>query len=73
MSTRRARIVFDEIEKSPYENILIVCHGGLIRSVISGLLDLPFSARFAFSKYLENTSISSLLYDENSKLYYLER
>ena len=72
MAYKRAKIVFDEIEKSPYENILIVCHGGLIRSVICGLLDLPFSARFAFSKYLENTSISSLLYKEDSRLYYLE-
>ena len=72
MAYNRAKIVFKEIEESPYESILIVCHGGLIRSLICGLLSLPFSSRLALSKYLENTSISYLLYDEKKKLYYLE-
>ncbi len=72
MAYKRAKPVFDEVEESSYEKILIVCHGGLIRALICGLLKLPYSARFAFSKYLENTSITTLLYDEMTKLYYLE-
>lgn len=68
----RALPVFKEIEKSKYNSILIVTHGGLIRALITGLLSLPFSSRFAFSKYLENTSITELLYDEDTNLYFLE-
>lgn len=72
MAYRRALPVFKEIEESKYNSILIVAHGGLIRALIAGLLSLPFSYRFAFSKYLENTSITELLYDENTNLYFLE-
>ncbi len=68
----RAKVVFREIEESPYEKIYIVCHGGMTRATLLGLLGLPFTKRLIFSKHLENTSITKLLYDEKSKLYYLE-
>lgn len=73
MAFTRAFPVFKEIEKSQYKSILVVCHGGLIRSIICGLLGIPFNKRLALSKYLENTSISELLYNEDSNLYYIER
>ncbi len=73
MAFKRALPVFKEIEKSQYESILIVCHGGLIRSILSGLLCIPFSKKMIFSKYLENTSITELLYDEDRDIYTLER
>lgn len=69
---KRAEPVFREIEKSPERRILIVCHGGMIRATLLGLLSLPMSKRLIFSKHLENTSITKLLYDENNNLYYLE-
>lgn len=69
---RRTSIVFREIEESPYERILIVTHGGAMRATLCGLLHLPFSRRLVFSKHLENTGITKLLYDEESRLYYLE-
>ncbi len=68
----RARPVFREIEESPFCRILVICHGGMIRASLCGLLDLPFSKRLVFSKHLENTSITKLLYDEERNLYYLE-
>ena len=72
MVWNRAKVVFDEIARGPYERILIVCHGGMIRASLCGLLSLPFSKRLVFSKRLENTSMTKLLYDEESGLYYLE-
>lgn len=65
--------VIREIEKSGYEKILIVTHGGLIRSMISGLLGLGFKDSLAFAKVLENTSITEFCYYEDSGLYTLER
>lgn len=73
MAFNRAYPVFMEIESGPYSSILIVCHGGLIRSVLSGLLGVPFAKKIIFSRYLENTSISELLYDEDRCIYTLER
>lgn len=69
---KRAQPVFREIENSSYSRILIVCHGGMIRATLLGLLSLPMTKRLIFSKHLENTSITKLLYDEKSNLYYLE-
>lgn len=60
----RARPVFRKVEESPLIRILVVCH--------SDLPDLPFSKRLAFSKHLENTGVTKLLYDEETKLYYPE-
>ena len=70
---RRALPVFREIEESDYESILIVTHGGAIRSLISGLLGLRYSDYLAFSKVLENTSITEFRYDEKTRMYTLER
>lgn len=72
MVYRRMKIVFDEIAQSDYRRILIVTHGGAMRAAVCGLLSLPFSKRLVFSKHLENTSITKLLYDEEKALYYLE-
>ena len=73
MAFERAKPIFDEIEESRYKSILIVCHGCLIRAILSGLLGVPFEKKLIFSKYLENTSITELLYDEKTGLYFLER
>ena len=70
---RRAVPVFREIERSDYESILIVTHGGAIRSLIAGLLGLKYSDYLAFGKVLENTSITELGYNEELGIYTLER
>lgn len=72
MVWKRAQAVFHEIEESSYRRILIVCHGGMIRACLCGLMDLPFTKRLVFSKHLENTSMTKLLYDEEKKIWYLE-
>ncbi|MGN0906512.1 MAG: histidine phosphatase family protein [Bullifex sp.] len=69
---RRALPVIKEMINSPHENILIVSHGGMIRSLIAGLLGLPFKDKLAFGSSLENTSLTEFLYDSETGLFTLE-
>lgn len=53
------------------EKIAVVCHGGTIRSIICGVLDIPQQKRFYFGSRLENCSISIIKYKEEDKRFYL--
>ena len=39
--TERAKSFLQEIESMPYENVLISCHGGIMRALCGYLLDKP--------------------------------
>ena len=69
---RRARPVIDEMLNGPWKSIITVTHGGMIRSLIAGLLDLPFSSKLAFGESLENTSMTEFLYDTETGLFSME-
>lgn len=69
---KRAYPVIEEIINSDYQNIIVVSHGGLIRTLICGLLDLPFKSKLAFSSSLENTSLTEFIYDSQTSLFTLE-
>ena len=69
----RAKSIFTQIENSYDSSILIVTHGGLIRSIICGLLGIPFKDKLGFGYSLENTSITELWFHENGNYYTLER
>lgn len=69
----RAKIVLDEIIKLPYEKVVIVTHGGTIRSILSGILSMPQSKKLLFSSSLENCSITELNYDKKYNRFTLER
>ena len=56
----------------PWKSIITVTHGGMIRSLIAGLLDLPFSSKLAFGESLENTSMTEFLYDTGTGLFSME-
>lgn len=55
------------------KNIAIVTHGGLIRSILSGLVGESFEKRLIFGKSLENTSITELNYNLEKGIFTIER
>ena len=65
---QRCRKELDEIILSNFDRIAIVCHGGTIRSIISGLLNIPQQNRFYFGLPPMNCSISIII-REDSKYY----
>lgn len=69
---QRGMPVLEEITKSGLEKVVVVTHGGLIRSLVCGILDIPFSRVYQLSKVMENTSITTLCYDEKSKAFSLQ-
>ena len=66
----RSKQQIDDIYKLGYERIAVICHGGTIRSIICGILDIPQQRRFYFGVPPENCSVSIILYDrEGSALH----
>lgn len=65
-------IVREWIE-SPYENIAVVTHGGVIRILLCALFGGDFGKRLQFGTSLENCSITQLHYDESQNSFYLDR
>jgi len=66
----RCKKELDEIIKRNYKRIAIVCHGGTIRSIICGALNIPQQNRFYLGIPLQNCSISILVYELEK--YYLD-
>lgn len=68
--------VLPQIEKicrKPQDKVAIVAHGGVIRAICANLLETDLKNKLKFAIDLENTSISQITYDEERRLYYLER
>jgi broad specificity phosphatase PhoE len=61
----RASKVLNEIVHLNLKNIVISTHGGLIKSIICGVLGLPQGKRNLFGYPLEHCSITRLIYDTN--------
>jgi broad specificity phosphatase PhoE len=55
----------DNILNKSYTRAAIVCHGGTIRSVICGLLDIPQQKRFYFGLPPENCSVNIIKLHNN--------
>ena len=70
---KRAMVTIEEILKSDKQNVAVVTHGGVIRSLIAGLLGLDMSKKLLFGVSLENCSVTQLIYDKNYKRFYLQR
>ena len=62
-----------EILGSGYERVAVVTHGGVIRSLLCGILGMDQAKKLMFCKDLENCSISELNYREDKKCFYVER
>lgn len=64
--------ILEEAKENDYENIVIVSHGGAIRSLIAGILGMPQEKRFMFAKTMENTSITQIDYHTDTNKFYVE-
>lgn len=69
---KRAKPVINEIISKDYQNVIIVTHGGAIRSIVAGLLGLEFSKKLLFGRGLENCSITRIDYDRQMDMFTLE-
>ncbi|HHV13572.1 MAG TPA: histidine phosphatase family protein [Clostridiales bacterium] len=69
----RAMPVLQELARSGKKDILIVTHGGVIRSILAALFGRNQARRFLFATSLENASITQLRYDLENDRFYLER
>ncbi|MGN1205902.1 MAG: histidine phosphatase family protein [Eubacterium sp.] len=64
---------FKSICEAPEKKVAIVTHGGVIRALCAFLLHMPMKHKLQIAIDLENTSITQILYDENTGRFYLER
>ena len=67
-----SRIVERAIEDN-IENIAIVSHGGVIRTVVAGILGADFAKKLCIAKDLENCSITQINYDDAIGNFIVER
>ncbi len=65
--------VIHEWIDSPYQNIAVVTHGGVIRILLTALFGGDFAKRLMFGTSLENCSITQIHYDEKKNGFYLDR
>ena len=68
---QRVKEVIHEMLETDYENVAVVTHGGVIRSLICGLLNIDQSRRFYLGNPPENCSISMIKYDKKSKEFFI--
>ena len=67
------RRIIEDAKENHCKNIAIVSHGGLIRSVVAGVLEAPFAKKLCIGKDLENCSITEIDYDEETGNFIVER
>lgn len=65
--------IIKEAMEAGNENIAIVTHGGLIRSVVAGIMEADFAKKLCVAKDLENCSITEIDYDSSTENFILER
>lgn len=73
MVLERVMPILQEWIASPYENIAVVSHGGVIRILLCALFGGDFGKRLMFGTSLENCSITQLHFDERLGGFYLDR
>lgn len=73
----RAFPVLEQIVKAAIdrniENVAIVTHGGVIRSLVAGVLGADFAKKLCIGKDLENCSITQIDYDDKTGNFIVER
>jgi len=67
----RCKHPLEQIAQMPLDKVAIVCHGGTIRTIICGLLDLPQQKRFFFGCPPEYCSITIIRYNKEDGRYCL--
>lgn len=69
----RSYPILQEMIASGKKRVAVVTHGGVIRSLLTGLLEMDQANKLLFCKHLENCSITELYYKEEDKRFYVER
>lgn len=69
----RTMPLIEKIAAGSYENVAVVTHGGVIRSLLAGIVGGDFSKKLVFSKALENCSITQLRIEKENKRIFIER
>lgn len=70
---QRFLMVFQELLSKDKENIAIVCHGGIIRVIVTALFGGDFARRLQFGTSLENCGITQIHFDREKNGFYLDR
>lgn len=65
--------IIEKAKDNHLENIAIVSHGGVIRTLVAGLLEADFAKKLCVAKNLENCSITEIDYDEKYDKFIVER
>lgn len=69
----RVQKVLQEIIAGDKENVAVITHGGVIRVLMTVLFGRGVEGRLLFGASLENCGITQIFYDEDKKLFYLDR
>lgn len=69
----RSYKIMKEIVNSGHERVVVVTHGGVIRSLLTGILGMEQAKKLLFCRNLENCSITELYYREDKQRFYVER
>ena len=67
---RVSPFIFSVVE-SDCDSMIVVTHGGAIKILLSGLLEMPQNKRFFLGSPLVNCSITTVIYDKSINKYYL--
>lgn len=70
---KRAMPVFCEIASVGYENVAVVTHGGVIRSITAAFLHMEPKNYRLLGASLENCSITVAIWDEKTKRFSLDK
>lgn len=65
--------IIKEAKENGIENIAIVTHGGVIRTMVAGVLGAEFAKKLCVAKELENCGITQIDYDDKNDKYIVER
>lgn len=65
--------IINRAKSDNMEQIAIVSHGGVIRTLVAGILGADFAKKLCVSKDLENCSITEIDYDEKYDKFIVER
>lgn len=71
MVWERCKKSIGEIIKNDFERVAIIAHGGTIRSIICGILNIPQQRRFHIGFPVENCSISIIKFNPKDLHFYL--
>lgn len=73
MVFERAFAAIQDICKKDYENVCVVTHGGVIRALLTGIVQAKPQRWLTYGRQLENCSISEIMYDKDMNTYHIER